>query len=158
MMGGCLFPQPFITLYVIIAETIAASILFLSVRLAARDFFYQKAGSFLANMEKQFQENAVSYLLFLRLNPLFPVWITNIAPAIFGINYQTFLWTTIVGCAPGSFVFTQLGAGLVCLITTPNPLNFSTIFNPRLTIAIIGLTVLALLPILIKKLSSNQFR
>lgn len=151
ILAGVLFTQPFSTFYVIAAETIGGSILFLSARLASTDFFYRKSGRFLDRMEKQFQENAISYLFFLRINPLLPLWIVNIAPALFGIQYFTFFWTTVIGAAPGSFVFTQIGASLVHILKSHEQFNSSLLFNTKSTIAISSLILLALLPLLIKK-------
>lgn len=150
IMGGGLFPQPLSTIYVVLAETIGGTILYFSARLAAGDFLKQRTAPFLHQMEKEFQENEISYLFFLRLNPVIPLWLVNIAPALFNIHYPTFLWTTLAGSAPGSFVFTQIGAGLTHLMNS-HEFNFYTIFNNKVNIALVSLLLLALLPILIKK-------
>jgi len=63
-------------------------------------------------MDHGFQNNAASYLLFLRFVPLFPFWLVNLAPAFFKVQLSTYIWTTFVGIIPGSFVYTQAGSGL----------------------------------------------
>ena len=71
-LAGFLFTQPFATIYVVIGATLGASIIFLAARYAFADFLHQRAAPYLSQMEKGFQENAVSYMLFLRLIPAFP--------------------------------------------------------------------------------------
>ena len=85
-------------------------------------------------MEKGFQENAANYLLFLRLVPLFPFWLVNLAPAFFGIKLKTFLWTTFIGIIPGSFVYAQAGVGLGAIFDTDKPFSIDTIFNWQMKI------------------------
>jgi uncharacterized membrane protein YdjX (TVP38/TMEM64 family) len=158
LLGGYLFPQPLSTIYVIFSATCGAILIFLAARTALADFLREKAGPFLKKMEKGFQENGASYMLFLRFVPLFPFWIVNIAPAFFGVRLRTFVWTTLVGIAPGSFVFTLAGAGLETIFDTNQPFSISAIFNTQMKIALSLLGVFALVPILIKKIKKSRDR
>ena len=151
LFGGFLFPQPFSTIYVVIGATIGAALIFLAARSALGEILYKKAGNIFNKMEKGFQENAISYLFFLRLVPIFPFWIVNLAAAFFRVSFWTYLWTTFLGIAPGSFVFTQAGAGLSAIFETGQTFSLSTIFNMQIRIALIALGIFALIPILIKK-------
>ncbi len=151
LLAGCLFSQPFSTLYVTVAATIGASFLFLAARTAFGQFFYRKGGKSLLNkMEKGFRENAASYLLFLRLIPLFPFWIVNIAGAFFEVPFWIFVWTTFVGMIPSVLIYTQAGKGIIMLLYSPDPLNPANLFNPYLVASLSGLALLSLLPILLK--------
>lgn len=153
IIGGTLFPQPYSTLYVVTGATIGASLLFFAARTAARDFFQQKSGPLLTKMENGFHQDAASYMLFLRLVPAFPFFLVNIAPAILGVPFWTFLWTTFLGIIPASFVFTQAGAGLMMILDKMEgePFNLKTIFNTQVNIALVSLGLLSLIPIVIKK-------
>ncbi|MCH9625111.1 MAG: Soluble pyridine nucleotide transhydrogenase [Chlamydiales bacterium] len=151
LIGGFLFPIPWSTLYVLIGATLGASAIFLAARTAFGEFLREKAGPFLRKMEKGFQKNAWSYLLFLRFVPLFPFWLVNIAPAIFNINFITFVWTTFVGIIPGAYVFTQTGAGLGAIFETGETISLGNIFNVQLRIAMVALGIFSLAPIFIKK-------
>ena len=54
-----------------------------------------------------------NYLLALRLMPLFPFFLVNIAAGAFlGVPLRTYVLATLIGIIPGSFVFTSVGAGL----------------------------------------------
>src|SRR3972149_995954 len=105
-------PFLFIVSYIIFSATCGATLIFLAARTALGDILRNKAGPFLRKMESGFQKNAASYLLFLRFVPLFPFWVVNLAPAFFGVSLRTFVWTTVVGIAPGSLIFTLAGGGL----------------------------------------------
>lgn len=149
LIAGFLFIQPFSTLYVTSAATIGASLLFLASRTAFGELFYRRSVPRLNRFEKGFRENAASYLLFLRLIPLFPFWIVNLAGAFFGVSFRIFAWTTFVGMIPSVFIYTQAGRGFSFLLEHPDPLSPIRLLNPHLIIALIGLALLSLLPALL---------
>lgn len=116
ILSGCLFPLPLSTLYVVIADTFGSCTLFLSARAAFGTDFYTKAGPMLMKMEKGFKQNAASYMLLLRMIPIFPFWLINVAPAFFGIRFKTFLWTTVIGLIPENLFLTFAAATLMTLL------------------------------------------
>ncbi len=156
LLSGYLFPQPFSTIYVVFSATCGATLIFLAARTALKEILKKKAGPFLQKMEKGFQENAVSYLLFLRFVPLFPFWLVNIAPAFFEVSLITFVWTTLVGIFPGSLVFTLAGEGLEKILENNETFSISTIFNTQIKIALVLLGITALVPIILKKFKKND--
>lgn len=158
ILGGFLFPQPLSTIYIVFAATTGASVPFLMARTAFGDSLRKKAGTFLQKMEKGFHENKISYLLFIRLVPIFPFWVVNFAPALFGISLWAFVWTTSVGIAPAAFVYAQAGAGLAAIFDEGKEFSFNAVFNWKLRIALIGLGFFALLPVLIKRLKKKWRR
>lgn len=152
IFGGYLFPQPLCTIYVVCSATIGATIVFLVTKTALGDSLKDKASPFLKKMEKGFKENGASYLLFLRFIPIFPFWIMNIAPAFLYVSLKTFIWTTFVGVIPGSIVFTLSGSGLKRVFENNEEFSIHTILNTQMKIALCLLGLLALSPILIKKI------
>ncbi|MBI2742375.1 MAG: TVP38/TMEM64 family protein [Chlamydiales bacterium] len=158
LLGGYLFPQPWSTIYVVFSATCGAAAIFLAARTAIGDSLRKKAGPFLKKMEKNFQKNATSYLLFLRFVPIFPFWLVNIAPALFGVALSTFIWTTLVGITPGSFVFTLAGGGLEKILESEQNFSLNAIFNTEIKIALSLLGVLSLVPILIKRFKKTKNR
>ena len=151
LLGGYLFLQPFSTIYVVLSATFGATLIFLAARTALKEILKKKAGPFLQKMEKGFQENAISYLLFLRFVPLFPFWLVNIAPAFFGVSLITFVWTTLVGIFPGTLVFTLAGGGFEKILEKNETFSITTIFNIQIKIALVLLGIIALAPIIWKK-------
>jgi|GEM_PF-87617 len=151
LIGGFLFSIPWGTIYVLVGATLGACAIFYVAKHALYDFLSKKAGPFLKKMEKGFQKNSASYLLFLRFIPLFPFWLVNIAPAFFGVRLITFAWTTFVGIIPGAYVYTQTGAGLSAIFEGEGSFSFENLFNLKLRIALVALGLFSLIPILIKK-------
>ena len=156
LLGGYLFPQPFSVIYVVFSATCGATLVFLAARMALKNVLKKKALPFLQKMEKGFQENAVSYLLFLRFVPLFPFWLVNIAPAFFEVSVITFMWTTLVGIFPGSLVFTLAGSGLDKILENQETFSINTIFNTYIKIALILFGLIALAPVIWKKFNKNS--
>ena len=154
--GGFLFPQPFCTLYVVLGATVGAITIFEAARTALGDSLRQRAGAMMQKMEKGVREDGWSYLLFLRLVPLFPFWLVNLAPAFFEVSLFTFAWTTFVGIIPGAFVFTQAGAGLGAIFDSGETLSIGAIFNTQVKIALAALGIFALIPIVLKNLRKTK--
>lgn len=156
--GGFLFGQWLGTAYVIFAATIGATILFLAAKTALGDLLRAKAGPFLKKMEAGFQENALSYLLVLRLIPLFPFFIVNLVPAFLGVSLKVFVIATFLGIIPGSFVYATVGAGLGSIFDAGAEFSAGSILTPEIVTALIGLAVLAMLPVAYKKFRAKRGR
>lgn len=152
VLGGYLFPQPLSTLYVVFAATCGATIIFFAVRTAWGSKMQKGAKPFFKKMEKGFQKNAAGYLLFLRLIPLFPFWIVNIAPAFFRVPLKTFIWTTVIGIAPGTLAFTLTGAGLEKLLQSGKAFSMDALLNPEMKIGLFLVSLFILLPMIIFEL------
>ena len=116
LAGGFLFGWLVGGLVAIVAATAGATIVYLIARTSVGAALAEKAGPALGRLAKGFQQDAVSYMLFLRLVPLFPFWLVNLAPALFGVRFRVYVWTTIVGILPGTFAFAIAGAGLDSLV------------------------------------------
>ena len=156
IIGGFLFGVPLSTIYVVVGATIGATIIFLAARTAIGDLLKRKAGPFLSKMDTGFQKNTASYLLFLRLIPLVPFWLVNIAPAFFNVKTRTYLWTTFVGIIPGAYVFTQAGNGLGAIFDSGKEFSIETVFNIEVKIALVVLALFALIPIFVKRLRRDR--
>ena len=151
LAGGFLFGHIGGTGCAVIGATLGATGVFLIARYALADFFHAKAGPAVRKMEVGFRENALSYLLFLRLVPVFPFWLVNLVPAVLGIPLRTFVIGTFVGIIPGTFVFNSVGNGLGSLFDAGEMPDLGIIFEPEILLPIIGLSVLSLVPIAYKK-------
>ena len=88
-----------------------------------------------------------NYLLVLRLIPLFPFWIVNLVPAFLGVPLRTYVLGTFIGIIPGSFVFASVGAGLGSVLDSGQEFAPSSVLTPQIVIALVGLALLALLPV-----------
>lgn len=154
--GGFLFGQWFGSVYVVIAATIGATILFIAAKTALGDLLRAKAGPFLQKMEAGFREDALSYLLVLRLIPLFPFFIVNLVPAFLGVSLRVFFIATFAGIIPGSFVYATVGAGLGSIFDAGGEFSARGILTPEIITALVGLAVLALLPVIYKRYKAKR--
>jgi len=87
------------------SATLGGLLAFLAARALNRDWSRRVAGFDLSAVIAALQEDAASYLIFLRLMPVFPFWLVNLAAAIAGVRLTTFLWTTFFGVMPAAFAF-----------------------------------------------------
>lgn len=154
--GGFLFGALMGTTAAVVGATIGATGIFLAARTAIGDMLRKKAGAAIARMEAGFREDSVSYMLFLRLVPVFPFWLVNLAPAFLGVSLITFFWTTLVGIVPGTLVFSWVGAGLGEVFARGETPDLSIIFDPAVLGPILGLAALSVTPIIIKRLRARK--
>ncbi len=152
--AGFLFGAVPATSYVIVGATLGATGIFLAARTALGDLLKARAGAMIQKMEAGFQENELSYMLVLRLVPLFPFWLVNIVPAFLGVSLRTYVVATFFGIIPGTFVFALVGSRIGDVLDSfdpDDPPNLTTIiFQPENLLPILGLAALALIPVVYK--------
>ena len=110
--GGFLFGVAIGAPATIVGATIGASILFLAARSSLGEALKSIAGPFVGKMESGFNESPLSYLFTLRLIPVFPFAVSNIAPAILGAKFRDYVLTTFFGIMPGTIAYSWIGSGL----------------------------------------------
>ena len=154
--GGFLFGALFGTLYTVLGATVGATLLFLIARTSLGDALKQRAGPWLARMQDGFNENAMSYLLVLRLIPIFPFWLVNLAPAFLGVQLRTYFTATVIGIVPGTFVFSLVGAGLGSVFDSGEAFTLQGVLTPEIIAALAGLALLSLLPVVYKKIKGRN--
>ena len=153
--GGFLFGPVVGTAASVVGATLGAVALFLAARYVFGDTLRAKAGPAIRKMEAGFRENALSYLLVLRLVPLFPFWLVNLVPALLGVTLKTFFCATFFGIIPGALVFTLVGSGLGSLLDAGQAPDLGIIFEPEILLPIAGLVVLSLIPVIYKKVTKS---
>ncbi|QJE71877.1 TVP38/TMEM64 family protein [Aerophototrophica crusticola] len=151
LAGGLLFGVVAGTLYVVAGATLGATLLFLAARTALGDLLRAKAGPWLAKLEDGFRQDALSYLLFLRLVPAFPFWLVNLVPAFLGVRLSTFVIGTFLGIIPGTLVYVSVGNGLGAVLDQGGTPDLGIIFTPSVLLPLLGLAALSLVPILLKR-------
>lgn len=136
---------------VLVGATVGAAAIFLAARTALGESLRAKAGPWLKRFEEGFKESAFSYLLLLRLVPAFPFWLVNLAPALLGVGLKPYVAATFLGIIPGTFVYASVGAGAGAIIDAGQTLELSgLLLKPEVLIPIVGLAVLALIPVVVK--------
>lgn len=149
LAGGFLFGSVLGTLYVNVGATVGATLAFLVARYLLRDWVEQKFGSRLGPIQEGFAKDAFSYLMTLRLIPLFPFFLVNMVSGLTRVSVGTYMAATSLGIIPGSFVFAYAGRQL----GTINSLK--EIASPNVLMAFTLLGLLALVPILYKRFAGK---
>lgn len=156
VFGGYVFGPYLAAGYVVIGATAGATVLFLIARSTLGAVLRARAGPFLQKMEAGFQENALSYLLVLRLVPLFPFWLVNLVPAFLGVPLRTYVIGTLLGIIPGTIVYASLGGGVGEVLDTGREPDLDIIFQANILLPLVGLALLALLPVVYKRLKARK--
>jgi len=145
LAGGFLFGSVFGMLFVNLGATTGATLAFLAARYLLRDWVEQKFGKWLGPLQDGFARNAFSYLMTLRLIPLFPFFVVNLVSGLTRMNIGSYVSATALGIIPGSFVYAYAGRQL----GTINSLK--EIASPNVIGAFVLLGLLALVPTVYKR-------
>lgn len=152
--GGFLFGLGVGTFLNVSAATLGASAIFWAVQFG----FGSKLSDRLSNSDSRvaqvmagLRENAVSVLLMLRLVPVVPFFVANVLPALVGVRFVQFFWTTALGIIPGGLVFTWIGVGIGDVFDRGGTPDLSLIWSPHILGPLIGLAALAAVPMILKK-------
>ena len=158
LAGGLLFGVPWGIVFTVIGATLGATALFLIARSAFGDTLRARAGPFLAKMADGFSKDAFNYLLFLRLVPAFPFFAVNLAPALLGMKLWPYIIATAIGILPGTSVFSAFGAGLGEVFDRGGEVSLKSVLSPTLIAALVGMGLLSLLPIAIRRFRNPGIR
>ncbi len=150
LAGGFLFGSVIGTLYINLGATSGATLAFLVSRYLLRNIVEQKFGKWVAPLQDGFGKNAFSYLMTLRLIPLFPFFVVNLVCGLTRVPLATFVGATALGIIPGSFVFAYAGRQLGTINSVKE------IASPNVLMAFTLLGLLALAPILYQKYSAKK--
>jgi len=148
--GGLLFGQWLGTVYSVTGATLGAAILFTIAKSAIGDPLRARAGPWLHRLETGFRQNAVSYLLVLRMIVIVPFWIVNLVPAFLGVSLRHYVLATYIGIIPGTFIYSLAGAGIGETLVSDSAIAMSEIFNVQIVGALIGLILMALAPVVLR--------
>lgn len=170
LAGGLLFGWQLGAPVTIVAATIGGTILFLVARSSFGEALAARAGPAVAKLRAGFQADALNYMLFLRLVPLFPFFVVNLAAAVLSVPLVTFVVGTFIGIIPGTTAYAVAGAGLGSVIraqnagyaeclakpgaseaSCPYTVDTSRLVTPELIAAFAMLGLVALIPVVLKK-------
>ena len=137
------------TVLIVFAATLGATLVFLAARYLFANMARKRIGGLAQKINVGFTKDAFNYLLFLRLVPLFPFWLVNLAPAFTNVSLKTYITATAIGILPGTFVFANLGQNLGRISSTKD------LLTPPIIGAFVLLGVFALIPVLYKKFKAK---
>ncbi|MBL4620237.1 MAG: TVP38/TMEM64 family protein [Marinicaulis sp.] len=141
---------------IVTAATLGATVIFLASKTALNGALGNRASGFVTRMEKGFREDELSYMFLLRLVPVFPFWAINIAAGVIGVSLRNFLIGTSIGIIPGTFVYASIGHAANKAFDAGKDISLAgLLFKPETLLPIIGLAILATIPIVLKRFSKQ---
>jgi uncharacterized membrane protein YdjX (TVP38/TMEM64 family) len=151
LAGGFLFGPVLGTLLTVTGATIGATLIFSFAKVIFGENALDRFGAPAARLAEGIRRNAASYLLVLRLVPLFPFFLVNLVPAFVGVPLVVYVVTTFVGIIPGTAVFSLAGAGLGSVLDQGGAVTPGSILTPEILAGLAGLAALSLAAIPLKK-------
>ena len=170
--GGILFGIVLGALASIVGSTVGATALFLIARTAFGEHLARRAGPLAERLADGFRKDAFSYLLLLRLVPVFPFFLVNLVPALAGVRLAPFVAATALGIIPATFAFAFLGAGLDSVIAAQEVAYKACVASgradcllafdpwvavtPELVAALVALGLVALIPFIVRRVRTRR--
>ncbi len=157
--GGFLFGLVVGSILNIAAATVGAGLIFLAARWglgAALSGRIDVSDGRLSRIRDGLRANEVSVLLLMRLVPVVPFLVANLLPALAGVRFATFMWTTAIGIIPGGVVYTWIGVGVGGVFDRGGDPDLSLLWEPHVIGPILGLCLLAALPMILKALRGRR--
>jgi pyruvate/2-oxoglutarate dehydrogenase complex dihydrolipoamide dehydrogenase (E3) component/uncharacterized membrane protein YdjX (TVP38/TMEM64 family) len=112
LAGGAFFGNFYGLVAVSIASTIGASLAFLVARFLLRDTLRAKYTDTIAKIDRGIEKDGAFYLATLRLVPVFPFFLINLAMGLTGMKLRTYAWVSWAAMLPGTFVYVNAGTQL----------------------------------------------
>lgn len=152
IVSGFLFGTFWGALYSCIAATIGSSFAFLFVRYLVGHWIHFKFGHRLKRFRREFKEHGYSYLLSIHFAAVVPLFIVNIFASLANVSFWTFFWTTLVGTFPAFLVYAFAGKQFTTIESVRD------IFSWQIILAFLILAVLAMMPVILRKLLKKKDR
>jgi len=99
------------------------------------------------------KQNLFGFLTFLRVSPLLPNWLINLASPVIGIPFRLFSVATAIGITPQTFIAVRVGAFLVDVKNVPQG---GRIIGMSEWFTLAGLAMLILLPTVLKEYARRK--
>jgi uncharacterized membrane protein YdjX (TVP38/TMEM64 family) len=148
LLGGLLFGILLGGALTVLGASTGAILLFLLARGLLAPFFEAKFGRQIIKLRPGLERDGFSYLLALRLMPIFPFWLVNLAPSLIGMRLTPYAIATIIGMVPTSFVLSAVGAGLANTLASGKAPSPAMLLKPEILVPLVALALLAILPAL----------
>jgi uncharacterized membrane protein YdjX (TVP38/TMEM64 family) len=156
------------TVIAVMAATIGACLVFLAARYALGDLLRKRAGKFVERFSEGFKRDAASYMLFVRLVPVLPFFIVNVVPALIGVPFVTYAWTTFIGILPGTLMYAfasdllrdvlaeRAEACAANIAPCGEAIDPTRFIKPELFVLIVLIALSALLPVVFRRLRRHK--
>jgi len=146
LIGGAVFGFIWGLVLISFASSIGATLAFLVSRFLLRDSIQNRFASHLERINTGIEKEGAFYLFTLRLIPVFPFFMVNLAMGLTPIKTGTFYWVSQLGMLAGTAVYVNAGTQLAQLESASGILSLPLI---------ISFTLLGIFPFIAKKIIST---
>jgi uncharacterized membrane protein YdjX (TVP38/TMEM64 family) len=150
VFSGAVFGIPLGPLLVSLGSTLGAVLAFYVARYILKSWVEERFGERLQPIQEGLCKNDIHYMLFLRLIPLAPFFLVNIAMGASRISWKVFMAGTLLGKLPAIWIYANAGSNLASLR------SLSDINSPRVIVALALLCFLTLIPVIYKKIKNSK--
>ncbi|MBL9009678.1 MAG: TVP38/TMEM64 family protein [Alphaproteobacteria bacterium] len=161
LAGGYLFGTWVGGVATVIGATIGAVIIFYAVRTSLGASLRARAeasGGRLKAVIDGVREGAFGYILTLRLIPLAPFWLVNVAAALAHAPLGAYTFATLIGIIPGTFIYCGIGAGIGDVLARDEAPDLGIIFEPKVFVPLLALGLLTLGTTLYQRFAARKGR
>ena len=153
LVGGFIFGKWLGTFLVVFGLSCGATLLYIFANFFLKDIIKKKFSDKFSNLNSKFKKNEFIFFLIYRFVGGIPFFISNILPTLFNVKLKNFFFGSIIGMAPQLFVGVSLGAGLSKILEENQkpPTFFELIATPDIYLPIIGIIILVLIAIYLRK-------
>ena len=142
LAAGAIFGLAWGSLIASFAASIGATLAFLMSRVVLRDWVQARFGERLAAINDGVRKDGAFYLFTLRVLPLFPFFLINLAMGLTQIRVLTYYWVSQIGMLLGTVVYVNAGTQLARID------KLADVASPGL---LASLALLGLFPLIAKK-------
>ena len=143
----------------VIGATVGAVIVFFAVRTSLGAVLREKAERSRGKLKAVIdgvEAGAFGYVLTLRLIPLAPFWLVNVAAALAGAPLRAYAVATLLGIMPATFIYSGIGAGIGSVVARGRTPNLGVIFEPRILLPLVALGLLSLATTLFQRFRARS--
>lgn len=141
--GGLLFGTVLGGTLAVVGSTLGSLVLFLLVR----HHLAQHRGRLVDRIRAALEQDGFSYLLAIRLIPVFPFWLVNLAAGLSGMRLLPYATATVIGIIPATFVYASIGAGVGKVLAEGGAPDLTIVFSPGILGPLLGFALISLLPV-----------
>jgi len=148
--AGFLFGAALAFPMVVVSATLGSVLIFFAARSALATLLEAKAGPWFARLEQGFRRDQWSYMFFLRLTPVVPFFVVNVAAGLLGVDLLCYVVATFLGIMPLTLAFVLAGAGIGDVLDA-GVFSLENILSPKLLLALTGIGFVAIMPVLLRR-------
>ncbi len=148
MSGGLLFGAAPGAGLAVLGATTGATLLFLIARSTLGEAMATRGGARMQSLRVRLRQDGFQYLLAIRLVPLFPFWLINLAAALCGMRLDSYIAATALGILPATAVYAWTGAGIGDVLAAGGRPDLGVIFSLPVLGPLLALAALSLVPLL----------